>query len=435
MGVFLKLFICMYLFGVICSEEQVPWLACTFIDERVFLNNEGHRETELHPRDALLQFGPAGGPPVNPHTITFLITASRVDLRSYIVGGSPEHLECEIRRYSMRGIQGVWPSKGAMPYDLWFTCTVKHPEDSFTFTGYLRHTPSQPPSSMDDYDSFPPIGDRELITASASMVLHTRSVVLKVALRSQQKLQCRFSVDHKGPKFKVGWRAQIKGDWVELYSHDSHSGVTRGSGVNQKGLLSTGDATLSIPFVKISSEGKYVCSVSVGQLDASLDLALHVYEPPSVSLNVGPELALQAGAEQKVVCEAEGYYPLDVEMEWYQEPPGEPKDYRVGAPLPTKLNNVLLSSHRHNREGTYALSAFFYYRAALLDTGRRFTCRVMHRSLRTPVRIGFTLLVHEPTSWSFYLAVVSTLVIFLIIFRMLHYLYTARQESRKSKPY
>ena len=111
----------------------------------------------------------------------------------------------------------------------------------------------------------------------ASMVLHTRSVVLKVALRSQQKLQCRFSVDHKGPKFKVGWRAQIKGDWVELYSHDSHSGVTRGSGVNQKGLLSTGDATLSIPFVKISSEGKYVCSVSVGQLDASLDLALHVY--------------------------------------------------------------------------------------------------------------------------------------------------------------
>ena len=109
------------------------------------------------------------------------------------------------------------------------------------------------------------------------MVLHTRSVALKVRLRSQQKLHCHFAVDHKGPKFRVGWRAQLKGDWVQLYSHDSHSKETRGAGVSLKGLSATGDASLSIPFVKISSEGKYVCSVSVGQLDASLDLTLHVY--------------------------------------------------------------------------------------------------------------------------------------------------------------
>ena len=109
---------------------------------------------------------------------------------------------------------------------------------------------------------------------------------------------------------------------------------------------------------------------------------------------MGPELALEAGAEQKVVCTAEGYYPLDVEMEWYQEPPGEQAGYRVGAPLPTKLTNVLLSSHRHLHEGTFILSAFFYHRADLQDTGRRFTCRVMHRALKTPIRKSFTLLVH-----------------------------------------
>ncbi|CAL8350333.1 unnamed protein product [Lota lota] len=436
MGVFVKLFICMYLFGVVHSEKQVSWLACKFIDEHVFVNAESHRETEFHPRDAMLQFGQAGDTPVNPHTITFMITASKVDLRSYMVGGSPDDLECEIRRYSMKGIQLRWPSQGAREYDLWFTCTIKHPEDSFVFTGYLRHTPSQPPSGLEDYDSVPPIGDREIIAASASMVLHARSVAMKVGLRSEQKLHCQFAVDHRGPNFKVTWRAQIKGDWVELYSHDSHSGVTRGSGVSRKGLLTAGDATLSIPFVKISSEGKYVCAVSVLQLDASLDVALHVSESPSVSLNVGPELVLEAGAEQKVVCEAEGYYPLDVEMEWYQEPPGEPAGYRVGAPLPIKLHNVLHSSHRHNREGTFALSAFFYYRAALQDNGRRFTCRVMHGSLRNPIRKSFTLLVHEPTSWMFYLAVGSVLVIFLImIFQMLRCLHTAHQESRKSKPY
>ena len=98
--------------------------------------------------------------------------ASRVNLRSYMEGGSTEQMECEIRRYSTRGIQALWPSQGAMPYDLWFTCTIKHPEDSFTITGYLRHTPSQPPSSMDDYDSFPPVGDREVITASGNHQPH-----------------------------------------------------------------------------------------------------------------------------------------------------------------------------------------------------------------------------------------------------------------------
>ncbi|KAK0141122.1 Tapasin-related protein [Merluccius polli] len=394
MGVFLKLFICMYFFAVTQSEERPSWLACKFIDEHVFVNKDNHSEVELQPRHAMLQFGQAGDPPVNPHTITFMVTASKLDLQSYMVGGSSDDLECEIRRYSMGGIQVRWPSQGAQAYDLWFTCTVKHPEDSFTFTGYLRHTPKQPPSGMEDYQSVPPIGDREIIATSASMVLHTRSVALKVGLRSEQKLHCQFAVDHRGPNFRVEWRAQRHGDWAELFSHTSHSGETWGSGVSRTGLVKTGDATLTIPFIKISSEGKYVCSVSIGPLRASLDVLLHVFEPPSVSLNVGPELELEEGAEQKVVCEAAGYYPLDVDIEWYQEPPGEAAGYRAGAPLPRKLQNVLLSSHKHNKEGTYSLLSFFYYTASLKDSGGRFSCRVMHGSLRTPIRKGFTLLIH-----------------------------------------
>lgn len=91
-----------------------------------------------------------------------LTVASKVDLRSYMGAGSPDDLECEIHRYSTRGIQVRWPSQGAQAYDRWFTCTIKHPGD-FSFTGYLRHTPAQAPSGMEDYQSIPPIGDREII--------------------------------------------------------------------------------------------------------------------------------------------------------------------------------------------------------------------------------------------------------------------------------
>lgn len=98
-------------------------------------------------------------------------TASKVDLRTYMEGRSPDDLECEIRRYSTMGIQMRWPSKGAQAYDRWFKCTIKHPED-FSFIAYLRHTPAQAPSGMDDYRSVAPIGDREIITTSGNHQPH-----------------------------------------------------------------------------------------------------------------------------------------------------------------------------------------------------------------------------------------------------------------------
>lgn len=114
-------------------------------------------------------------------------------------------------------------------------------------------------------------------------------------------------------------------------------------------------------------------------------------EAPRVSLNIGSTLSLQEGGEQKIVCKAEGYYPLDVEIVWYEQEPAV-SGKRVGAPLPKVLQNILLSSHRHNLE-TYSLSAFFYLTALLRDSGKQFTCSVSHQSLRVPIRKSFILTV------------------------------------------
>lgn len=109
-------------------------------------------------------------------------------------------------------------------------------------------------------------------------------------------------------------------------------------------------------------------------------------EPPRVTLNVGSSLSLTLGQEQKVMCDTQGYYPLDVTIEWLREPVGS-------GLLPEVLKNILFSSHRHHQDGTFSLSAFFLLQPGLEDSGYKYTCRVQHQSLRTPIRKSFTLIV------------------------------------------
>ncbi|XP_045929345.1 tapasin-related protein [Micropterus dolomieu] len=430
----LKLLIYLFLCAGVQCVHQIPWLPCEFTDEHVFVNNEGHTETQLIHREAMLQFGQQGDAPVNPHAITFLVTGSKLDLRRYIEGAEAEQLECGLRRYSTAGIHVRWPVQAAQEYNRWFSCTLKHTKGLFTVTGFLRHPSDQPPSGQQDYRSWSAIEDREILTTIATMVIKTQTPSVKAGLGSQQKLHCQFAIDHKGPNITVEWHWQHRGERIRLFSHTSRSGKTQGTGVGLKSLAG-GDASYTLPFTKMSSEGSYMCSVSVNPLLVSLDISLHIEEPPRVSLNVGPTLTLQEDGEQKVICEAESYYPLDVEIVWYEQDPAV-SGQRVGAPLPKVLENVLLSSHKHNQDKTFSLSAFFYLKASLRASGRQFTCSVSHQSLRVPIRKSFILTVEEPSSWMFAFTVGFIVVILVgILYLMLPYLYAARKKSAAKKPY
>ncbi|CAJ1066045.1 tapasin-related protein [Xyrichtys novacula] len=423
MDLILKILVYLHLlFGVLCVH-QVSWLPCPFIDEYVFQNKEGHTETKLIHREALLQFGQKGDSPLNPQLITFLVTGSKLDLRRFTEEEEAEQLECEIRRYSTKGIHVRWPVKGD-----------EHIKDLFTVTGFLRQPSDRAPSGDQDYLSWSVIEDREILTTSVAMVTKTRSPSVRAGLGTVQRLHCQFAVDHKGPDVTVEWHFQHRGERTRLFSHASRTGKTQGGGVVVKSLAG-GDASLTIPFTKMSNEGRHICSVSVNPLFASMDVTLHVEEAPRVSLNVEPSLSLQEGEEKKVICMAEKYYPLDVEIVWYVQDPSA-SGQRVGAPLPKVLQNVLLSSHKNNVDQTFSLSAFFYLEAALRDSGRQFTCSVSHQSLRVPIKKSFILTVEERTSWMFYLTVGFILVSLLIVlFVMLSYLSSVKRKSVEKKPY
>ncbi|XP_041850391.1 tapasin-related protein [Melanotaenia boesemani] len=434
MGPLLKILICFYLCTGVQGINQIPWLPCQFTDEHVSMNSEGHIQTDLDHREAMLQFGQKGDAPVNPQAITFLITGSKLDLRKHLEGVEAEELECVLRRYSTEGIHVRWPAQGAQGYNRWYSATLKHSKGLFTVTGFLRQPTDQPPPGQQDYRSWPAIADREILTTTVAMAIKTQTPSVKAGLRSQQKLHCQFDVDHRGPNITVEWHWQHRGERTKLFSHTSRSGQTQGSGVGLKALAG-GDASYTLPFTKMSSEGTYICSLSVIPLFTSLDINLQIEEPPRVSINVGPVLTLQDGGEQKVVCEADGYYPLDVEIVWYEQDPAV-SNKRVGAPLPKALQNILLSSHKHNQDSTYTVSAFFYLQASLRASGRQFTCSVSHQSLRMPIRKSFILSVEEPSSWVFTLSVGLVFVFLLVVLAvMLQYLHSARKKWIEKKPY
>ncbi|MEQ2283693.1 hypothetical protein AMECASPLE_014214 [Ameca splendens] len=424
---------CFLALGVHCVH-QIQWLPCQFTDEHVSLNNEGHIDTQLIHREAMLQFGQKGDAPVNPHAITFLITGSKLDLRRYLDGVEADQLECELRRYSTEGIHVHWPSQEAKEYNRWFTCTLKQNKGLFIVTGFLRHPSDQPPPGQQDYRSWPTIADTEILTTSVAMVTKTQTPSVKATLSSQQRLHCQFAIDHRGANVSVEWHRQHRGERTKLFSHNSRTRQSQGSGVGVKALAG-GDASYTLPFTKMNSEGTYICSVSVNPLLGSHDIILQIEEPPRVSLNVGPVLSLLDGTDHKVVCEAENYYPLDVEINWYEQDPAV-SGQRVGAPLPKMLQNILLSSHKHNQDMTYSVSAFFYLQASLRASGKQFTCSVSHKSLRVPIKKSFILNVEEPTSWMFYLTVFFILALLLIVLAvMVSTLHSATKKSKQNKPY
>ncbi|KAM9801273.1 tapasin-like [Neosynchiropus ocellatus] len=418
--------------GVQCIHH-LSWLPCMFTDERVFINQEGQHETDFQHRDSVLQFGKAGDSPVNPRAITFLATGSKLELRRYLDAAEADNLDCELRRFRIEDTGVLWPGLDPQEFSSWFKCTLKHTKEHYTVVGFLRLPTNQPPAG-EDHRNWPPISDGQMLTTTVTMVMKTETPLVQKGLGLPATLHCQFVVDHKRPKVSVEWILQRRGERRKLFSRDGSTGETEGTGVDRGGL-SRGVASYQVPYTKINLEGMYVCSVSAAPLSGTVDVGLQIFEPPRVTLNMDPTVTVPEGSEHKFSCQAENYYPLDVEFTWSETDPAV-SGQRVGAPLPKTLNNVLLSSHRNNGDGTYTLSAFFYIRATREHSGKQFTCIVNHKLQRLPIKKSFILTVEEPSNLGFHLGATVFLLSSLgLLYMMLPYLRRAWRQTNQRKPY
>ncbi|XP_072254104.1 natural cytotoxicity triggering receptor 3 ligand 1-like [Pyxicephalus adspersus] len=293
----------------------------------------------------------------------------------------PEKLNCRIKSYFTDNIQVLWPNIPTSDHaqDSWYILTVKHTDGKFqmaTFFTVLTQTPS--------------VAERgnEIHHALATFTIHTHTPHIYAGLNDNVVLGCAFMVDHKADA-SVTWTYQgkgkknqklltYKGSTKELEYHSK-------KGLVQVEEIQKGIASLSVTNVKLENEGLFTCAVSVGSLYAEQQIHLEIRESPVVSVNV-ESVTLKEGEEQKFVCEASNYYPLDVNIEWLKESKG-------GGLLPTLVPHIIYSSHRYNHDGTYSISGFFLYKASLQDSGTIFTCRVEHESLSIPIKKRVSLTV------------------------------------------
>lgn len=90
-----------------------------------------------------------------------------MDLRRYVEGVEQDQIECDLHRYSLKGIHVRWPVQGAKDYNRWFTCTLKDTKGLFTVISFLRNPSDQPPSE-EDYQRWSAIADKEILTTTGN---------------------------------------------------------------------------------------------------------------------------------------------------------------------------------------------------------------------------------------------------------------------------
>ncbi|XP_068126317.1 tapasin-related protein-like isoform X2 [Hyperolius riggenbachi] len=358
--------------------------------------------------------------PADVQGVTFIFNGSTINLLP-LLGDDTEKLLCKIKPYFTDNIQVMWP--GIPPsdsiQDAWYISTIQHTDGKFHMTVFFAKLTE----TRGDVQ-------HETHHVQATFLVRTQTPHIYARLKDKVVLDSTFMVDHKA-KASVTWTYQGKGRKnLKLVSYDEATKKLQyhsNKGEVQEKDIQKGNVSFRMSSVALENEGVFACTVAVGSLYAEQQILLDIRERPTVSVNV-EFLTLTEGDEYKFVCDASNYYPLDVNIEWLKE------SQHPGL-LPSLVPNVIYSSHRYNRDGTYSISGFFLYVALLQDNGITFTCRVEHESLLQPMRRSVRLTVVEYRGWTsevlpYLIMIIIFIVIILVAGKMLKTGY-----SNKPKPY
>lgn len=361
-------------------------------------------------------------------TLTFIVQESSLDILQH-VGEDTDQLECKISRYFTDNTQILWPGLQTQVHklDSWFTGTIKHLADKFTVTVFLvqssasKEAENQVPEDVSQ-------GNAGRFYLSGVFLVRTGPSLIQSGLNKDVLLSCAFSVDHH-TDVTIKWVLQQKGGHKKLIF--AYNGFTRQVEHKDKRAemflaeMPKGNASLLLRTVGVRDVGTYSCSILVSSLLWAQNVQLEIVEKPTVTLNADV-LSLVEGDEHKLVCDISHFYPHDAEAQWLQEPMEQ-------GMLPHVVSHVFSSSHRHNSDGTYSFSSYFLLKASLRDDGRRYTCRVEHRSLKHPIKKSLTVKVTESTSATWFLVILLVLLAGCLVVT-LYYLYRG-MSTNKPKPY
>ncbi|XP_059685511.1 tapasin-related protein-like [Gavia stellata] len=333
---------------------------------------------------------------------SFIVQESSVDILQY-ANEDINMLDCRISPYFTADTQIIWPGREirASSLDSWFTCTIKHTAGKYTTTAFLVQ--EQKEENPNPGQLFPGIAER--LHVSARLLLRTAPARLRLALAKDVRLDCAFSVDHRAD-VTIQWVLQRKGGHKQrLFTYSGSSKQVEHVGHRVEVALEEipkGNASLLLRNTEMRDEGTYSCLVSVASLTGEQTIQLQIEEKPTVTVSVN-SLSLIEGEQHKLVCNIRHYYPHNIQAQWLRESKHSWK-------VPEIMKNVLSSSHRQSSNGTYSSSTYFVLTASLKDDGHKYTCRVDHPSLQSPIRRSVTVEVREATSTAWLLLLLSLAV-------------------------
>ncbi|KAK1163324.1 tapasin-related protein-like [Acipenser oxyrinchus oxyrinchus] len=322
-----------------------------------------------------------------------------------------QEVTCEISQY--------YP-QDEVPETAWFICSLQVEGGGVSATMVMRTQPitgevGVEPQKQKKLDL--PLSDSGTIQLAAQFNVFTSMPSVSTALGGTVLLDCGFTGEQHTQEVQVEWRVQHKGNGRRVlhYRGDMNEGVSDrpGAQIDSARLAAHRNASLFLPGFRVADEGTYICIVTAGLYQAQQVIQVQVQEPPSVNL-VPEALQLQEGVTERLSCEINRYYPLDVQVVWTQSPSSSPpSSSSSSSPPPSHLPHIYFSSHRQHSDGTYSLSAYVLVNPSTCDAGTTFTCSVSHPSLSEPLTASLTLTLPEESRLWLILGVSMATLIFI----------------------
>lgn len=258
-----------------------------------------------------------------------------------------------------------------------------------------------------------PLSPTGTVESEVIMVVHTDVKSLTAPLKGDVLLPCGFKQRDSplAPDVHIEWRVQHRGKGrkvlemkvpLEDTEQKAETLAERvGSSVSAEAVVSKGDASLSLSGLKVSDEGTYICTITIGNFHAQQVIQLSVIQLPEVSLS---DYKLVLKSETTLSCHSSKYYPLDAQIEWFSRGP----EYAEPVVFSGRSS---LSSHRRHGDGTFSVSSHLTVPHTVAP-GTEITCVVSHPALPTPLSETATVRNPEPDSYWWVLGFLIITVLF-----------------------
>uniref|UniRef100_A0A803JEK9 Uncharacterized XB5846708 n=1 Tax=Xenopus tropicalis TaxID=8364 RepID=A0A803JEK9_XENTR len=207
-------------------------------------------------------------------------------------------------------------------------------------------------------------------------------------------------------KLSVTWTLSNKAATNQLvykFLSQSPQPTRPGSYISTPDLI-TGNAGLHLPRVQFTDEGEYTCTVFYTPDKAVGESALQVSVQPTGTL-APPHVVVETGAERTVTCEANGFYPKDITIQWVK--------YLSDSQCLPLNKGTCTGDQIENKDGTFNVSSHLTINPSLEEDGDQYSCVISHRSLEKEEKLNFTLTVtrqEDKTS-----AVIGTIISTLVV--------------------